>query len=730
MVSKQASKLGYHCVLHGLYTGIFLFSLTKPSISISSFEKTLHGDKIHAFSENSENKYIAKTELIEITEKNKSDKLDQVQVIGIIAEIRETPSENSEIKARATRGTLLQVLDKDGMWFFVKYGFRDDQVGWILQEKAYFDENILLEFKGEGPLRFTRPVEKKATPEEFLLFTRPEAAVSESVSTLPYPDPDQFPGPNPNLPGKTVALPDRWRIMQSLGFKFPFYDPYNQNVLKGDLPVLKDYGDNLFFNLGIISDNLSEHRDLPTPVSQAISFRPDALDIYGGRKQSIFASTVIVNLSLTKGNTTFRPPDYELRFAPAFQYNRVEVKEAGALYINPSRGRTRYHNFVGLQEFFYDYHIRNVSARYDFDSVRVGIQPFISDFRGFLFNDLPFGVRLFGNRDNNIYQYNLAWFRRLEKDTNSGLNDPTKSLRGDDIFVGNLYRQDWPILGMTSQWTILHNRNREDRRRYDTNGFLVRPSLFGDVRAHTYNVTYLGYTLDGHIGWEFPSQRINVSSSTYLALGKDDRSPFSGTSQEIRAFFHATELSRDFSWFRLRGNVLLSSGDSDPYDNVANGYDAVFENPQFAGADTSQFIRQPIPLIGGGGVVISGRNGILPSLRSSKEQGQSNFQNPGLFLLGVGVDIDVLPELRLVSNLSHYRFMKTEILGALRNEKAPNQSLGTELVLGVQWRPFFNQNFIVNASTAYLKYGSGLKQLFGNRDNKLTSTFVNILLIF
>jgi len=50
----------------------------------------------------------------------------------------------------------------------------------------------------------------------------------------------------------------------------------------------------------------------------------------------------------------------------------------------------------GVQEAFVDYHIRNVSERYDFDSVRVGIQPFQADFRGFLFNDQQLGFRLFG----------------------------------------------------------------------------------------------------------------------------------------------------------------------------------------------------------------------------------------------------------------------------------------------------------------------------------------------
>ena len=55
--------------------------------------------------------------------------------------------------------------------------------------------------------------------------------------------------------------------------------------------------------------------------------------------------------------------------------------------------------------------------------MRIGIQPFQSDFRGFLFNDQQLGIRLFGTRDNNRFQYNLALFWRLEKDTNSGLND-------------------------------------------------------------------------------------------------------------------------------------------------------------------------------------------------------------------------------------------------------------------------------------------------------------------
>ena len=45
----------------------------------------------------------------------------------------------------------------------------------------------------------------------------------------------------------------------------------------------------------------------------------------------------------------------------------------------------------------------------------LGIQPFNSDFRGFIFNDTNLGARLFGNLGNNRYQYNLAFFDMLEK---------------------------------------------------------------------------------------------------------------------------------------------------------------------------------------------------------------------------------------------------------------------------------------------------------------------------
>ncbi len=639
-----------------------------------------------------------------------SDLAIQIQVLASSVAVFAQPSNEALVIAQVTRGTMISALERRGDWF--KISVSANTFGWILLgEGEYGEANIALFYdanSGKNPTRLLNRDTSEITP------ARPGNSAPLLVA-LPSIDPQQVAPPQPHLPRESISVPDRWRLMQALGFKFPWYDPYNQNQLKGDLPVLKSLGSDFFFNLGVISETNLEFRRLPIPVAGQISTSTGANNVFGRGQQSGFVQNLIVSLGLIKGDTTFRPPDYEFRFVPVFNFNRARVQEAGALNIDPSRGKRRNDNFLGVQELFVDKHLRNVSDRYDFDSLRVGIQPFTNDFRGFLFQDVPFGARLFGNRDNNRWQYNLAWFRRIEKDTNSGLNDLGKGLRDDDVFIANLYRQDFPFIGFTSQVSAVHNRNRETEKAYDSNGFLVRPAFLGDLRGHRYNVTYLGYSGDGHLG------KWNLATSTYVALGNDERSPIAHRKQNIRAAFHASELSHDFDWIRVRGSLVLASGDKNPYDGKSTGFDAIFENPQIAGSDTSFAIRQAIPLIGGGGVALSGRNGILQSLRSSKDEGQSNFVNPGLALIGAGADADVLPELRVFGNVSYLRFMNVSSLQALRTQAIPSRNLGLDFSTGIHWRPYFNQNLVINGSLAALRPGKGLKALYGERQGTLYS---------
>ena len=521
----------------------------------------------------------------------------------------------------------------------------------------------------------------------------------------------------PDAVGEFVPLPDRWRIMETLGQKYPWYDPYNNNVWKGDKPI---HGDDWFLSLLGVSDSVLEPRTIPTPVGAQSTEDPDSNDIFGDIEQTILAQTFLAGLVYYKGNTTFKPPEYEYRLTLAFNYNRVDVGDRRVLQVDPRLGDTRDDGFVAVQELFVDKHLRDVSERYDFDAIRFGIQPFSTDFRGFLFQDLQFGARLFGNRDNNRWQYNLAWFRRIEKDTNSGLNDVGAGLRDDDIFVANLYRQDWPRVGFTSQATIVHNRNREDEFFFDENGFLARPSSLGTETLREYDATYIGYNGDGHFG------RLNLTASAYYLFG-DNIGTFTGRDSDLEAGFAAAEASMDFDWIRVRGSLAYASGDSDPFDDKSQGYDAIFENPIFAGADTSYWVRQNLPLIGGGGVALAGRNSLLPSMRSSRELGQSNFENPGLQLIGLGADFDLTPESRVSANLNQLWFDDTATLEVARNQGPIDRGIGTDLSVAWIWRPLATQNAILRLSAAALFPASGLEDLYGS-DDTYTTVLANVIL--
>ncbi len=552
---------------------------------------------------------------------------------------------------------------------------------------------------------------------------------SPTVPVLPYEptpcDPTRLPPARAADIADFTEMPDRWRIVSLLGYRENLLDPYSgNNWLKGDHPA---FGGDWFVNLGIVSDTVVEPRRFPVPVAGPASGGPGSLDTIGDGEQSVFAENLIVEAVLYKGNTVFRPPDWEIRFTPVFNFNHAEARERGILKANADFGTTRTEGVIGVQALFVDKHLRNVSERYDFDSLRIGIQPFTADFRGFLFQDSPFGMRLFGTRDNNRWQYNLAWFRRLEKDTNSGLNNLIElggdAFRDDDLFVANLYRQDFPWLGFTSQLALVHNRNREAAEvRYDDNGFIQRPASLGLERSRDYDVTYLGYNGDGHIG------RWNLTVSGYVAVGEEDRGTFNEAAGDIRAWFAAAEASRDYDWIRPRATLVYASGDEDPFDDLATGFDAIFENPLIAGADTSFWIRQPVPLIGGGRVTLSGRNGMLNSLRSSKEFGQSNFTNPGLVLIGLGADLDLHPTLRISANANGLWFADTASLEVARSQVGIDRSIGLDLSVALTWRPLASQNIVLRMSAAALLPGAGFRALYGS--DTAYSILGNIVLVY
>ena len=196
----------------------------------------------------------------------------------------------------------------------------------------------------------------------------------------------------------------------------------------------------------------------------------------------------------------------------------------------------------------------------------------------------------------------------------------------------------------------------------------------------------------------------------------------------MKAAFAAAEFSIDTDWIRHRVSLLWGSGDDDPYDNEANGFDAIFENPTFAGADTSFWFRQAVPLIGGGIVNLSQRNGLLNNLRTSKEHGQANFANPGLLLAGLGNDLDLTPQVRLSTNFNHLWFDDTTTLEVARNQTPIDREIGWDLSAALIWRPFFQQNVVFRLSGAYLLPGDGFKDLYPDEEGY--SVLGNLILTY
>ena len=89
-------------------------------------------------------------------------------------------------------------------------------------------------------------------------------------------------------------------------------------------------------------------------------------------------------------------------------------------------------------------------------------------------------------------------------------------------------------------------------------------------------------------------------------------------------------------YLRYRGTFFWASGDKNPEDGRATGFDAILDDPNIIGGQFSFWNRVGIPLTGAG-VGLVQPNSVLPSLRSSKTQGQANHVNPGIFIYNAGL---------------------------------------------------------------------------------------------
>jgi hypothetical protein len=545
----------------------------------------------------------------------------------------------------------------------------------------------------------------------------------------PMPVASPAPPPPPTAPPPDFApLPDRWSIPFPTDpriAKGRTIDPYNQNVLKGDKPVI---GDRTFLVLTGILEAPVEARRLPigSGVSTA---NPNELEFFGDGQQLFTSPRALVSAELFRGQTGFRPKTFALKATGAFNLNYLRLKEFNGVNIDVREGKDRYRQDASLEEASLEIKLADLSSNFDFLSVRGGIQPFVSDFRGFIFSEQQLGARLFGNADNNHWQYNAAYFDLLERETNSELL--TFDKRDQKVFVANVFRQDVFRHGFTVSASYHYSKD-DATLHFDENGFLVRPAKIGSVRPHEIKAHYAGVAGDGHLG------RLNLSAAFYQAFGTDEDNPLEGQKVDISAQLGAAELSLDKDWVRIKLTGFFASGDDDPLDGKGNGFDSIYDNSNFAGGAFSFWSRSGIPLTQTG-VLLKTPGSLLPDLRSAKFEGQASFVNPGVMLVGLGADLDLTPKLRAILNANYIRFNKTGSLDLLLFQPGIRKDIGFDLGAGFVYRPLLNENIVVTAGVTGLIAGKGFDDIYssvcgapdcGAPSRSLMNVFLNLKLTY
>lgn len=556
-----------------------------------------------------------------------------------------------------------------------------------------------------------------ATPDPALGFAGPSRVRSRSGSNDEYD-----------------TVEDRWRIGlppwdrsdkgHPPGFDYPFaagrwFDPYTQHVLKGDYPVL---GQNTFLNLSGSATWLFEGRSIPTAASPPLPPTPKPVqsDFFARSGQFAHAELYAFSFDLFHGDAAFKPADWRVRLTPAVGVNSLNAQQVRVVSPYPAKGTSLTLGWVALQEWFGEYKLAEWDDQYDFLSVRAGAQPFTSDFRGFVYSDVNRGVRLFGNADGNRTQYNLVYMRQLDKDSATQLN--TLNDRDQNVVIANVYRQDFLVPGYFASASFHYNNDGPDVT-FARNGALVRPDPVGARQPHRVEAYYLGFAGDGHI------DQLSLSHACYWVLGRDSFNPLANRAQTVSAQMAALELSYTRDWVRFRSSGFWASGDGNAGDGRATGFDSILDNTNFAGP-FSFWRRQRIPLFGVG---LPNDQSLYPDLRASRGQGQSNFVNPGLWLVNLGVDFDITPKVRLVNNANYLWFDKTNPLEVLTALPRVRRDIGLDLSTGVEYRPVLNNNLIVTGGLSALIPGTGFQQIYNPPSatgRVLLSGFVELTLAF
>jgi hypothetical protein len=449
-------------------------------------------------------------------------------------------------------------------------------------------------------------------------------------------------------------------------------NPYKTNKFKGDLPI---YGENVFLRIDALSNNVFEQRDI------AGTAEDDHVAVF----------QQFLSFDVFHGDTVFRPATW-----------RAKVTLANDMRLADIAFNNEAHDFA-LQEIFFEALIAEFDPSFDSVSARIGRQAFASDFRNFLFVDVNDGFRLFGNAAANRIQYDVAFFDLTKKDRFSNLNRSDAN-RKQQVFVTDFFFQDAVYDGYTAEGLVM---------------------FVNDNFKESIDVFYLGFFGDGRIGI------FEVSHALVGMLGDHDDNGIAGRDVNSTGYLFALEVALPRDWYKFVGSFLFASGDTDANDSHGDGFDGVFDNPDFAGANFGFWHRQAVNV---GGVPLVNTNSLYPNLRTKAFQGP-NSVNPGMLLLHGGFEATLSNFWAVFLNASMMRFVHTDSVEAATGRvNGIARQLGVDLSIATQYRPLGIDNIILTGGVAAFVPGEGFTDFTraagGATQNLLIGSFITAAFLF
>jgi len=232
-----------------------------------------------------------------------------------------------------------------------------------------------------GRRLLNRPIDQIIEP------TPPPLALMSEEMISPEPDaPFGFTGPSGIIPNETqtsphfVPVPDRWRLgyehQDRYGLEWPWttdylgnpghwWDPYNQNVLKGDYPII---GQHTFLNVVATSQTTFDFRQTPIGTTPFESTqRPNQEEFFGRRENTNLNQNFFFRFDLLHANNAaFKPLDWQFRITPVVNINEFNARELGVIDPDVRQGRNRIRDNLLLQEYFAEFKLADLSPDYDF----------------------------------------------------------------------------------------------------------------------------------------------------------------------------------------------------------------------------------------------------------------------------------------------------------------------------------------------------------------------------